>query len=91
MNKEITLTKEDFEKEIRQAFVHGQGNRALMEVGLERDETEDYVSSRMRSLLKGNSRDMSKVAIKIVKYFNPDETVWDSKMYEQKQAVIILL
>ena len=87
----ITLTQEDFEKEIRQAFVHGQGNRALMEVGLERDETEDYVSSRMRSLLKGNSRDMSKVAIKIVEYFNQDEMVWDSKMYEQKHVVIDLL
>ena len=40
---------------------------------------------------KKDSRDMSKVAIKIVKYFNQDETVWDSKMYEQKQAVIMLL
>ena len=88
---EIIRLKAELEKEIRQAFVHGQGNRALMEVGLERDETEDYVSSRMRSLLKGNSRDMSKVAIKIVEYFNPDETVWDSKMYEQKRVVIMLL
>ena len=39
----------------------------------------------------GNCRDMSKVAIKIVEYFNQDVTVWDSKMYEQKQAVIMLL
>ena len=39
----------------------------------------------------GNGRDMSKVAIKIVEYFNQDVTVWDSKMYEQKQAVIMLL
>ena len=51
MNKEITLTKEDFEKEIKLAFIHGQGNGALMEAGSERDETDDYVSSRMRSIL----------------------------------------
>ena len=35
--------------------------------------------------------EISKVAIKIVAYFNPDETVWDSKMYEQKRVVIMLL
>ena len=40
---------------------------------------------------KKDSRDMSRVAIKIVKYFNQDETVWDSKMYEQKRVVIMLL
>ena len=40
---------------------------------------------------KKDSRDMSKVAIKIVEYFNQDEKVWDSKMYNQKQAVIMLL
>ena len=47
----ITLTQEQLEKEIRQAFVHGQVNQEMMESGLERDETEDYVNSRMRSLL----------------------------------------
>jgi len=26
----------------------------MMEIGLERDETEDYVNNRMRSLLKQN-------------------------------------
>ena len=51
MSKTITLTQEELEKEINQAFIHGQGNGALMEAGLERDETEDYVNSRMRSLL----------------------------------------
>jgi len=35
--------------------------------------------------------EISKVAIKIVAYFNQDETVWDSKMYEQKHVVIDLL
>jgi hypothetical protein len=49
--KKITLTQEELEKEIRQAFIHGQGNVEMMEAGLERDETEDYVNSRMRSLL----------------------------------------
>jgi hypothetical protein len=51
---EITLTQEELEKEIKQAFIHGQGNSEMMEAGLERDETEDYVSSRMRTLLNQN-------------------------------------
>ena len=54
MSKEITLTREELEKEIKQAFIHGQGNREMMEAGLERDETEDYVNSRMKSLLNQN-------------------------------------
>ena len=54
MSKQITLTQEELEKEIRQAFVHGQGNKGLMEAGLERDETEDYVNSRMRQLITQN-------------------------------------
>ncbi len=54
MSREITLTQEELEKEIKKAFIHGQGNREMMEAGLERDETEDYVNSRMRSLLNQN-------------------------------------
>ena len=54
MSKKITLTLEELEKEIRQAFIHGQGNNEMMEAGLERDETEDYVNSRMRILLNQN-------------------------------------
>jgi hypothetical protein len=54
MSKEITLTHEELQKEIRQAFIHGQGNKEMMEAGLERDETEDYVNSRMRTLLNQN-------------------------------------
>ena len=50
---------------------------------------EKYILSTYMN--KKDSRDMSKVAIKIVAYFNPDETVWDSKMYEQKRVVIMLL
>ena len=50
MSKKITLTLEELEKEIRQAFIHGQGNNEMMEAGLERDETEDYVNSRMRRM-----------------------------------------
>jgi hypothetical protein len=38
--------------EILSAFIHGQGNARGMEAGLERDETEDYVNSRMLSLTK---------------------------------------
>ena len=51
MSKEIVLTQEELEREIRQAFIHGQGNKEMMEAGLERDETEDYVKNKMRILL----------------------------------------
>ena len=51
MSKEIVLTQEELKTEIRQAFIHGQGNKEMMEAGLERDETEDYVNNRMRILL----------------------------------------
>jgi hypothetical protein len=54
MSKKIILTQEELEKEIKQAFIYGQGNREMMEAGLERDETKDYVNSRMRSLLNQN-------------------------------------
>tara|TARA_R110002126_G_scaffold284522_1_gene434291 strand:+ start:447 stop:638 length:192 start_codon:yes stop_codon:yes gene_type:complete len=57
LHKKITLTQEQLEKEIRQAFVHGQVNQEMMESGLERDETEDYVNSRMRSLLNQDKDD----------------------------------
>ena len=50
--KKITLTQEELEKEIKQAFIHGQGNADMMDAGLERDETEDYVNSRMRQLIR---------------------------------------
>jgi hypothetical protein len=44
----IELLKE----EIRRAYIHGQGNGQMMEVGLERDEVDDYTNSRMLSLNK---------------------------------------
>ena len=44
----IELLKE----EIKRAFIHGQGNGQMMEVGLERDEVDDYTNSRMLSLKK---------------------------------------
>jgi hypothetical protein len=50
--EKITLTQEELEREIKRAFVHGQGNAEMMEAGLERDETEDYVNSRMRQLIR---------------------------------------
>ncbi len=43
---------EIFKEEIRRAFIHGQGNAQMMEAGLERDETKDYINSRMLSLNK---------------------------------------
>lgn len=54
MSKRITLSQEELQKEIKQAFIHGQGNKEMMEAGLERDETEDYVRSRIRTLLNQN-------------------------------------
>jgi len=56
MSKEITLTVEELEHEITQAFVHGQGNGIMMEAGLERNEKEDYTSSVMRRLTKTKQR-----------------------------------
>ena len=53
-DKKILLTQEELEKEIRQAFIHGQRNNEMMEAGLERDETEDYVNSRMITILNQN-------------------------------------
>ena len=50
MSKKITLTVQELEHEIKQAFVHGQGNSIMMEAGLERNEREDYTSSVMRRL-----------------------------------------
>ena len=52
MSKKITVTIEELEHEIEQAFVHGQGNTIMMASGLERDELEDYVGSVMRRLTK---------------------------------------
>tara|TARA_R110000803_G_scaffold210735_1_gene283541 strand:- start:1206 stop:1493 length:288 start_codon:yes stop_codon:yes gene_type:complete len=52
MSKKITITIEELEHEIKQAFVYGQGNAIMMEAGLERDEREDYVGSVMRRLNK---------------------------------------
>lgn len=47
----MILTKKQLEEELRRAFIHGQVNAEMMESGLERDETEDYVSSSMIRLL----------------------------------------
>ena len=52
MSRKITLTLEELEHEITQAFVHGQGNAIMIEAGLERNEREDYTSSVMRRLTK---------------------------------------
>ena len=52
MSKKITITRKELEREITQAFVHGQGNAIMMASGLERDEKEDYVGSVMRRLIK---------------------------------------
>jgi hypothetical protein len=54
LSAKIAVNQEELQKEIKQAFIHGQGNKEMMEAGLERDETEDYVRSRMRSLLNQN-------------------------------------
>ena len=40
----IIFTEEELREELRKAFIHGQGNKEMMEAGLERDETEDYIN-----------------------------------------------
>ena len=57
ISKIITLTVEELEHEIEQAFVHGQGNSIMMEAGLERNEREDYISSVMSRLTKSKEDD----------------------------------
>jgi len=61
MNKKnITLTITKLKEEITRAFFYGQGNGIMIEVGLERDEAEDYVNNRMKSLLKQNKDESNK-------------------------------
>ena len=37
------------QEEIKKAFMHGQVNAQMMEIGLERNEVEEYTNSRMLS------------------------------------------
>ena len=55
------------------------------------DIEKDMDKIMLTKKLSKDVYEISKVAIKIVAYFNQDETVWDSKMYEQKHVVIELL
>ena len=50
-----------------------------------------FVEKRLQQQKEQDVYEISKVAIKIVAYFNQDVTVWDSKMYEQKRVVSELL
>jgi hypothetical protein len=52
MKKEITITLDELREIVKQAYIHGQGNKELMESGLERDETEDYTNSVISRLFK---------------------------------------
>ena len=52
----MKIKEKELEKIIRQAFIHGQGNKEMMESGLERDETDEYTSSVMRSLVKEHKK-----------------------------------
>ena len=61
MSKIITLTIEELEYEINQAFVHGQGNSIMMEAGLERNEREDYISSVMSRLIKSKEDECNNI------------------------------
>ena len=51
-----TQCQKDFlkilQEEIKRAFIHGQGNAQMIEIGLERDEVEDYTNSRMLRFTK---------------------------------------
>ena len=87
MSKRITLTIEELEKEIKQAFIHGQGNAQMMEAGLERDETEDYVNSRMRKILnqKGDEGDIKYIKENIMKGLSKDIPKEFLKSYKQNK------
>ena len=39
----IIFTENELKEELKRAFIHGQGNKEMMEVGLERDEVNEYV------------------------------------------------
>ena len=56
---------------------------------MNKEDTEKAIDKII--LTKESSKDISEASIKIVAYFNQDETVWDSKMYEQKRVVSELL
>ena len=55
MERFVTLTEDQLRRELTQAFIHGQGNAQMMEAGLERDETTDYVRNRLEQLLRINT------------------------------------
>ena len=68
----------------------------MINSGREWDWMDKKTKMMSKEFMDGIQKDLdvyeiSKVAIKIVAYFNQDETVWDSKMYEQKHVVIDLL
>ena len=68
----------------------------MINSGREWDWMDKKTKMMSKEFMNGIQKDLdvyeiSKVAIKIVAYFNQDETVWDSKMYEQKHVVIDLL
>lgn len=48
----IILTENELKAELKRAFIHGQGNKEMMEAGIERDEVEDYINWRMIDLKK---------------------------------------
>jgi len=88
MSKKITLTLEELEKEIRQAFIHGQGNKEMMEAGLERDETEDYVNSRMRILLNQNKEELEDMRVVLLAYHEYLEGFNDFTIYNASESMI---
>ena len=55
MERFVTLTEDQLRRELTQAFIHDQGNAQMMEAGLERDETTDYVRNRLEQLLRINT------------------------------------
>lgn len=54
MSKEITLTIEELEKEIKQAFIHGQEYDKMIKEDNIADKPIYYVNSRVRHFLKQN-------------------------------------
>lgn len=48
----IELTREEVTKIVRDAYVHGFGNAQMLEAGLEKDETMEYIAFAVHHIFK---------------------------------------
>ena len=48
----IEITREELTKIIKDAFTYGFGNAQMLEAGLEKDETQEYIAHAVHSIFK---------------------------------------